>query len=226
MQGKVNNIDTDVITDSGAKISLLSSNYVPADSVPISHASIRGVSLQPMTVPIHKVEINIPTLQGTFKVAVLDRLPPFTFLLGRDFGKGRLLTLMSSVKSSPVPDLAVTRAMAVDCATAWKMAETLQMTEGAFPRALEDIPEVDETDIATSGDPSPSDSPSVDISDSPSVDISDSPSVDISDSPSVDISESQAFVPFPSLAFDGISEEQFKRLQKDDFSSSVMGQCS
>ncbi len=210
VQGKVNNIDTDVIIDSGAKISLLSSNFVPTDSVPISHASIRGVSQQPMTVPIHKVEINIPTLQGTFKVAVLDRLPPFTFLLGRDFGKGRLLTLMSSVKSSPVPVLAVTRAMAADCETAWKTAETLQMTEGAFPRALEDIPEVDETDIATSGDPSPSDSPSVDISDSPSVDIS--------DSPSVDISESQALVPFPSLAFDGISKEQFKQLQKDDSS--------
>ncbi len=47
VQGKVNNIDTDVIIDSGAKISLLSSNFVPTDSVPISHASIRGVSQHP-----------------------------------------------------------------------------------------------------------------------------------------------------------------------------------
>ncbi len=50
-------------------------------------------------------------MEGKCKLAVLDKFPPFTFLLGTDFGKDRLLSLMAHVKVSPDPVLAVTRVM-------------------------------------------------------------------------------------------------------------------
>ncbi len=103
VRGKINHIPTNVLIDAGAKISLMSSSFVPADSTPVRFIAIKGVSQQPMSVPVYNVHIDIPTLAGSFQVAVLDRLPADTILLGTDFGKDRLLALMSSVKSSPEP---------------------------------------------------------------------------------------------------------------------------
>ncbi len=82
------------------------------------------------------------------KLAVLDKLPPFTFLLGTDFGIDRLLSLMVHVKVSPDPVLAVTRAMSADTELAKKTAQALHLSEGASPVALDDIVEVSETERA------------------------------------------------------------------------------
>ncbi len=83
------------------------------------------------------------------QIAVLDKLPPFTFLLGTDFGKDRLLSLMAHVKVSPDPVLAITRAMSADdTELAKKTAQALHLSEGASPVALDDIVEVSETEPA------------------------------------------------------------------------------
>ncbi len=187
-------------------MSLLSSSFLPADSQPVKFVSIKGVSQQPMIVPVHKVDIDIPTLCGSYQVAILDKLPPNTFLLGTDFGKEQLLTLMSLVKLSPLPALAVTRAMARDDDVASKTAETLQLSEGAFPRALEDIPEefYSETDVPVPDNDSACCFPAPEESESPvRIPSSSSPA----SSPIQ--SDYPSFSAIPTFVFDGISKDEF-----------------
>ncbi len=121
------------------------------------------------------------------QIAVLDKLPPFTFLLGTDFGKDRLLSLMAHVKVSPVP----VRAMSADTELAKKTAQALHLSEGASPVALDDIVEVSETEP-------------------PLVSGPDQP-VDV-ESPT----PASNTVSVPTLTFDGVSKEEFLALQKSD----------
>ncbi len=118
----------------------------------------------------------MPSLEGKCRLAVLDRLLRYTFLLGTDFGWEKLLDLLSHIKSSPAPALAVTRAMAASDELAEKTAQALQLSEGASPVALEDIAEVVESESVPEQSPDLAISPSLDTSDhlSPANTISDS----------------------------------------------------
>ncbi len=127
-------------------------------------------------VPVYELDVSLPSLEGKCRLAVLDRLLRYTFLLGSDFGWEKLLDLLSHIKSSPAPALAVTRAMAASDELAEKTAQSLQLSEGASPVALEDIAEVVESESVPEQSPDLAISPSLDTSDhlSPANTISDS----------------------------------------------------
>ncbi len=91
---------------------------------PVGTVTLFGISQVKVTAPIYEIEVVLPTMKGKCRLAMDDRLPPHTFLLGVDFGKQKLLDLMSQVKATPVPVMAVTRAMAADNALADKIADT------------------------------------------------------------------------------------------------------
>ncbi len=55
--------------------------------------------------------IDLPVIAGIAHLAVDDRLPKNSVLIGCDFGKETLIKLIESVKSKPQPVLTVTRAM-------------------------------------------------------------------------------------------------------------------
>ncbi len=151
-----------------------------------------------MEVPVYELDVSLPSFEGKCRLAVLDRLPRYTFLLGTDFGREKLLDLLSHVKSSPAPALAITRAMAASDELAEKTAQALQLSEGASPVALEDIAEVVESESV------PEQSP----------DLAISPSLDTSDhlSPTNTISDSDLVASLPSLTFDGVSKDDFRSL--------------
>ncbi len=151
---------------------------------------------------MYELDVSLPSLEGKCRLTVLDRLPRYTFLFGTDFGREKLLDLLSHVKSSPAPALAVTRAMAASDELAEKMAQALQLSEGASPVALEDIAEVVESESV------PEQSP----------DLAISPSLDTSDHLSLanTISDSDLVASLPSLTFDGVSKDEFLALQKSD----------
>ncbi len=94
---------------------------------------------------LYELDVSLPSLEGKCRLAVLDRLPRYTFLLGTDFGREKLLDLLSHIKSSTAPALAVTQAMAASDELAEKTAQSLQL-QGPSPVALEDIAEVVESE--------------------------------------------------------------------------------
>ncbi len=197
-QGRVNDIPTDIIIDSGAKVSLISSKFISPDMVPVGSKTLFGISQIRFTVPVYELDVSLPTMKGKCRLAMDNRLPPFTFLLGIDFGKEKLLDLMSRVKATPVPVMAVTRAMAADNALADKLADTLHLSEGATPLALDDIVDISDTDTTIS-------------SQSVTVSFPNTPTVTPSLQPA-----SLAPLTLPSVTFDGVSKEQFLELQKSD----------
>ncbi len=198
-QGHVNGIPTDAIIDSGAKVSLNSSNFVSPDLVPVGHKTLFGITQVRFTAPVYEFDVSLPTMQGKCRLAMVDRLPPFTFLLGVDFGKDKLLNLMSQVKSTPVPILAVTRAMAADNHLAERIADTLHLSEGASPVALDGIVELDDTEPTDQSQPDTDES------------LLDT---HVIASPSQSVSSNS--LTLPSVTFDGVSKEQFLDLQKSD----------
>ncbi len=147
--GTVNGIDTSIIIDSGAKISVVSDDFVELDMEPVSFVPISGISEVPKSVPVFSMPISLPTMQGGCLLAMDTRLPPQTVLLGLDFGLENIVNLINHVNSDPYPVLTVTRAMQAD-------------SEGAKPTSFDELPEVqDEIDTSPK---SPNDSGLVPLS--------------------------------------------------------------
>ncbi len=92
--------------------------------------------------------------------------------------------------------------MAASDELAEKTAQALQLSEGSYPVALEDIAEAVESESV------PEQSP----------DLAISPSLDTSDhlSPANTISNSDLVASLPSLTFDGVSKDEFKAFQESD----------
>ncbi len=88
---------------------------------------------------IYRMAIDLPVIAGIAHLAVDDRLPKNSVLIGSDFGKETLIKLIESVKSKPQPVLTVTRAMDQKSTLATTVAETLQSTEGANPTSWDSI---------------------------------------------------------------------------------------
>ncbi len=110
-QGIINGIHTSVVIDSGAKISLISTDFVTDNLTLISTVTIHGISQIPHSVPVYQMSVELPSIKGVCQLAADDRLPNKTVLIGTDFGKDNMLSLLHSVKSTPIPVLTVTRAM-------------------------------------------------------------------------------------------------------------------
>ncbi len=220
-QGEVNGIFTDIIIDSGARVSLISSDFISPDMSPVGTVTLFGISQVNVTASIYEIEVVLPTMKGKCRLAMDDRLPPHTFLLGVDFGKQKLLDLMSQVKATPVPVMAVTRAMAADNALADKIADTLHLSEGATPLALDVIPYVHDLDTPTY-------TPSVthtDIPDDTHCHITcHTPNImspvphSAAAIPQAASHTSQSLVPvtFPPVTFDGVTKDEFLDMQKAD----------
>ncbi len=139
-QGIINGIETPIMIDSGAKISVVSDDFIDLDYEPVRFVSIAGISQVSKSVPMFDLPVVLPTLQGNCLLAVDSRLPPRTVLLGLDFGKRELI---DHLKSDPHPVLTVTRAMQAESDLAAHVTDALHSTEGARPLALDDIPMVD-----------------------------------------------------------------------------------
>ncbi len=140
--GFVNGIKTTVIVDSGAKRSLVLSDFITTGMSPISLESLRGVFNTIQTLPIYNLTVDIPTLT----------LPPKTILVGTDFGQEKFVELINAIKLSPLPVNTVTRAMNAEGKLAENVSEVLHASEGCHPQAVEDIPE-DEEDVETADEP-------------------------------------------------------------------------
>ncbi len=131
--GTVNGISTSVILDSGAKIYLISSDFVNDSRTPVKYIKIFGISQNPHSIQVYEVPVELPTTQGMCLLAVDSRLPPKTVLFGIDFGKDNFIKLMDFVKADPLPVLTVTIAMQSENDLAAQVAEALHTTEGAVP---------------------------------------------------------------------------------------------
>ncbi len=110
-QGIINGIHTSIVIDSGAKISLISTDFVTDNLTPISTVTIHCISQIPHSVPVYQMSVELPSIKGVCQLAADDRLPNKTVLIGTDFGKdNNMLSLIHSVKSTPIPDVTVTNA--------------------------------------------------------------------------------------------------------------------
>ncbi len=72
--GIINGIHTSVVIDSGAKISLISTDFVTDNITPISTVTIHGVSQIPHSVPV-QMSVELPSIKGVCQLAADDRLP-------------------------------------------------------------------------------------------------------------------------------------------------------
>ncbi len=149
VHGTVNGIDTSIIIDSGAKISVVSDNFVELDMEPVSFVPISGISQVPKSVPVFSMPISLPIMQGGCLLAMDTRLPPQTVLLGLDFGLENIVNLINHVNSDRYPVLTVTRVMQADSDLAAHASDVLHVTEGAKPMSFDELPEVqDEIDTS------------------------------------------------------------------------------
>ncbi len=96
-QGTVNGIETLIIIDSGAKISVISDDFIDLDYKLSHFVSIKGTSQVTKSVPVFTLPVILPTLQGDCHLAVDSRLPPCTVLLGTDFGKQNIINLIEFI---------------------------------------------------------------------------------------------------------------------------------
>ncbi len=128
-QGIINGIHTSVVTDSGAKISLISTDFVTDNLTPISTVTIHGISQIPHSVLVYQMSVELPSIKGVCQLAADDRLPNKTVIIGTDFGKDNMLSLIHSVKSTPIPVLTVTRAMHAKGELANQVADTFHAIE-------------------------------------------------------------------------------------------------
>ncbi len=112
--GSVNGIPTSLVVDSGAKIYIMSTDFVNDTMTPVCHQNIFGISQVSISAPVYEVPVVLPTLNGLCRLAVDSRLPAKTVLIGIDFGKENVLSLLHHVKSDPLPVMTTTRAMSAD----------------------------------------------------------------------------------------------------------------
>ncbi len=127
--GCINGIETPIDIDSGARISLISDDFIDIDYEPVKFVNITGISQVPKSVPVFEIPVELPTLTGVCLLAVDSRLPPRTALFGTDFGKSNLLDLIAHVRSDPVPVLTVTRAMQAENELAEQIAGALHASD-------------------------------------------------------------------------------------------------
>ena len=92
--GLVNGIDTPVVIASGAKISVISDDFIELHYEPVHFTTIFGISQEPKSVPVFSLAVKLPTLEGKCLLAVDSRLPPRTVLLGLDFGSHNNITAL------------------------------------------------------------------------------------------------------------------------------------
>ncbi len=192
--GTINGIHAPIIIDSGAKISLISDDFIDSDYTHVKFASISGISQIAKSVPVFELPVVLPTLSGICQLAVDSRLPPKTVLPGIDFGKDNIISLINHIKSEPAPVLTVTRAMQAKSDIATHVAETLHTTEGATPLSLNDISEPVDCDSA--GTQSASDA--------------------VVPYPSTNYGILLTPTSIPTLNFDGITRDKFVQLQHED----------
>ncbi len=191
--GAVNGISTPVIIDSGAKISVVSDDFIELDYEPVRFTSISGISQIPKSVPVFELHVSLPTLDGVCQLAVDSRLPPRTVLIGTDFGKSNIISLINHIKTEPTPVLTVTRAMQSEADIANQVAESLHCSEGANPLPLDSIAEITDHDT---------------------IDSSSHPDSSFSST----TTDNKLFTPvtIPTLSFDGITKNKFIELQLAD----------
>ncbi len=194
--GHVNGVFTPVIVDSGAKRSLVSSDFITSNLSPVSSESLCGISRITSTLPVYDLEIDIPTISGVARFAACPTLPPKTVLLGIDFGRDKFVQLINSIKQNPSPVNTVTRAMQADDQLSEHISEALHASEGCTPVSFDDISE--------------------------SVTIHDSSASDVLAGEHSSNPDSTGFqnklipVSLPSLSFDGVNMDKFIELQHRD----------
>lgn len=71
--GSVNGIPTLLVVDSGAKISIMSTDFLNDTMTPISHQNIFGISQVSISAPVYEVPVVLPTLNGLCRLAVDSR---------------------------------------------------------------------------------------------------------------------------------------------------------
>ncbi len=186
--GKVNGIDTPIIVDSGAKISLISDDFIELDYNPVKFVTISGISQECKSVPVFSLPVSMPTLEGDCLLAVDSRLPPEIVLLGLDFGRQHIIDLINHLKSEPQPIMTVTRAMQLESDLAAHTADILHTSEGAQPLSFDDIPIVNS--LPAESETLPDDLP---------------------------VSQQLALPKeIPTLTFDGVSKQDFVSMQLQD----------
>ncbi len=186
--GKVNGIDTPIVVDSGAKISLISDDFIELDYNPVKFVTISGISQECKSVPVFSLPVSMPTLEGDCLLAVDSRLPPQTVLLGFDFGRQHIIDLINHLKSEPQPIMTVTRAMQLESDLAAHTADILHTSEGAQPLSFDDIPIVNS--LPAESETLPDDLP---------------------------VSQQLALPKeIPTLTFDGVSKQDFVSMQLQD----------
>ena len=84
--GVIYGIYSIVIVDSGAIISMVSTDFVTSDLTPILTVSIHGISQIPHSVPVYQTSVQLPSINGICQLAADSRLPNKTVLIGTDFG--------------------------------------------------------------------------------------------------------------------------------------------
>ncbi len=235
--GCINGFETPIVIDSGARISLISDDFIDIDYEPVKFVNITGISQVPKSVPVFEIPVELPTLTGVCLLAVDSRLPPRTALFGTEFGKSNLLDLIAHVRSNPVPVFTVTRAMQAENKLAEQIAGALHASEGASPLPLDEIAEFDDetdlietepvTELVTVYAENNSVTNVIDESVDNVVDyVNESvnnsiespaePQAVPSMSPSPAISNSLVPIPIPTLKFDGITRDKFGQLQRED----------
>ena len=73
--GVINGIYSKVIIDSGANISMVSTDFVTSDLTPILTVSIHGISQIPHSVPVYQMSVQLPSINGVCQLAADSRLP-------------------------------------------------------------------------------------------------------------------------------------------------------
>ncbi len=93
---------TVIIIDSGAKISVISDDFIDLDYEPSHFFSIKGISQVTKSVPVFTLPVILPTLQGDCHLAVDSRLPPRTVQAQSDLASHVSEALHSTEGASPV----------------------------------------------------------------------------------------------------------------------------
>ncbi len=147
--GYISNIYTSIIVNSGAKRSLVSSNFI----TPTCHLSSKNHCVAFLKSFPSFLCMNYPLTFQLSKVLLgLPSLPNITVLLGIDFGKEKFVELINSIKQVPGSELSVTRAMCAEQELADQVSEALHQSEGANPLPLADIPAISELYVSDTAD--------------------------------------------------------------------------
>ncbi len=135
VEGLINGKPALLQLDSGAEVSVITSDFMNDDDFIATHLNLKGLERVSTVVPAHKLSLVAPGVKGKCLFAMHPKLPKGTALLSRDLGD-YFRDLMYKVNSAPCNDVLITRAQSRADEAEQKQVQLLEAIHGAVPTSL------------------------------------------------------------------------------------------